>query len=968
MSDKYTLTLADINGSENLRNKGALAGDTIVGGKLSRVFSEESDSTVEGYKLTQEDVDGSANLTSKGAIAGDRIVEGKWVSSEKDNAWTQFKYGFDKAGTLISNTADFLEAKFPVGELVIGGDNGFIDYSSPDELHGEGYSEATPDERREILIRERERALQEEYGQFFEEDEAGLAGGVGGFVGSMADPTSLIPVGGGLKAMALGSAAIGGAFSAAEDLAQTGAVDPVKAGITALASGVLAPATVFGARAAGKGISKTAQATKAAVSKSRDAGASKVVAKAQRVLDDVVAKGDTIDSPAITLKDAGLNPAKVEAALTRTGGKLRVAPTASRAQRALDNTLTRDSTIARQASKGLDTYLGALSTRIGNISQRVKGRLRGYEFKTHVRTQDALKTAEPFLKGMSSLAEPIKNRIGLHLMNGRFDDAVVLMRQQSPETADVFEAAVIPQLKDTGVALKEAGHQLSDVPNYFPRLVKDLKGLEKALGQKETGKIGDALKAFAKTKNTTADKLTQAQRTEVTDLTLRGYRMTTDGGKPKFVQPRKIKIVEPQLQKYYATPEESLSMYLRGSADDIERRAFMGRHNVVDEAGQTDVDRSVGSYITEEINAGRIKPEQEEEMLGLLKSRFIGGNQSAHKGNTALKNLGYMGTIANPLSAMIQLTDNAHSATLYGLRNTVSSMLGEKNIKLVDIGLENMISADIGAPTSKLASALDKMMRGSGFTTVDKLGKETLLNSSLKFAQASVKNPKQFAKFKQKHEAIYGDEFPSLVQSLKDGNVDENVKMFLFNELADVQPIALSEFPQGYLDNPNGRILYMLKSFTLKQYDIVRRNIVQEYKKGNKAEAMKNATLLASYLTVANVGIKSAQDMLLGREVHPEDLKGDALWALLGVFGMNEYTADRYIKRGDIKGALINQITPAVPLISTAFQLGKELPKDDPDLAIALKEIPVVGKLVYNWFGGGAEKHNERAEKKRNQQ
>jgi len=818
-----------------------------------------------------------------------------------------------------------------------------------------------------MLIRERERALQEEYGQFFEEDEAGLAGGVGGFVGSMADPTSLIPVGSGYKAMALGSAAIGGAFSAAEDLAQTGEVDPVKAGITALASGALAPATVFGARAAGKGISKTAQATKNAVTKRIDSSATKVVTKAQKILDDVVAKGGTVDAPAITLKEAGLNPAQVEAALTRTGGKLRVAPTASRAQRALDNTITRDSTIARQASEVLDTYLGTLSTRVGNISQRVKGRLRGYEFKTHVRTQDALKTAEPFLKGMSSLAEPVKNRIGLHLMNGRFDDAVVLMRQQSPETADVFEAAVIPQLKDTGDALKAAGHQLSDVPNYFPRLVKDLKGLEKALGQQETGKIGDALKAFAKTKGTTADKLTQAQRTEVTDLTLRGYRMTTDGGKPKFVQPRKIKTVEPQLQKYYATPEESLSMYLRGSADDIERRAFMGRHNIVDEAGQTDVDKSVGSYITEEISAGRIKPEQEEEMLGLLKSRFIGGNQSAHKTNTALKNLGYMGTIANPLSAMIQLTDNAHSATLYGLRNTVSSMLGEKNIKLVDIGLENMISSDIGAPTTKLASALDKMMRGSGFTTVDKLGKETLLNSSLKFAQASVKNPKQFAKFKQKHEAIYGDEFPSLVQSLKDGNVDENVKMFLFNELADVQPIALSEFPQGYLDNPNGRILYMLKSFTLKQYDIVRRNIVQEYKKGNKKEAMKNATLLASYLTVANVGIKTAQDMILGREVHPEDLKGDALWALLGVFGMNEYTADRYVKRGDIKGAIINQITPAVPLLSTVFQLGKELPKDDPDLAIALKEIPVIGKLVYNWFGGGAEKHNERAEKKRNQ-
>jgi hypothetical protein len=102
---------------------------------------------------------------------------------------------------------------------------------------------------------------------------------------------------------------------------------------------------------------------------------------------------------------------------------------------------------------------------------------------------------------------------------------------------------------------------------------------------------------------------------------------------------------------------------------------------------------------------------------------------------------------------------------------------------------------------------------------------------------------------------------------------------------------------------------------------------------------------------------------LLGREVRPEDLPDRSLWALLGVFGMNKYTSERYLARGDIKGAVINTLAPATPVIEAAITLGRELPSDDPNLEPVLKGIPMVGPLLYNWFGGGAEKHNERLDK-----
>ncbi|MEK9698672.1 MAG: hypothetical protein VW270_23060, partial [Candidatus Poseidoniales archaeon] len=90
------------------------------------------------------------------------------------------------------------------------------------------------------------------------------------------------------------------------------------------------------------------------------------------------------------------------------------------------------------------------------------------------------------------------------------------------------------------------------------------------------------------------------------------------------------------------------------------------------------------------------------------------------------------------------------------------------------------------------------------------------------------------------------------------------------------------------------------------------------------------AALLAGYVTVANVSTQSVKDLLMGREVRVEDIPDKSLWALLGVYGLNQYTYDRYLSQGDIKGAVIGYVAPATPVIDAAFTLATELPKDDP--------------------------------------
>lgn len=102
------------------------------------------------------------------------------------------------------------------------------------------------------------------------------------------------------------------------------------------------------------------------------------------------------------------------------------------------------------------------------------------------------------------------------------------------------------------------------------------------------------------------------------------------------------------------------------------------------------------------------------------------------------------------------------------------------------------------------------------------------------------KNPKGVAKLKEKYGNMFDEEFDLLISDLKSKQITERVKIMSFSDLADFQPIALSEMSPAYLNNPNARILYMLKSFTLKQWDVARREVYQKLKKkGSRLEGVK---------------------------------------------------------------------------------------------------------------------------------
>ena len=206
----------------------------------------------------------------------------------------------------------------------------------------------------------------------------------------------------------------------------------------------------------------------------------------------------------------------------------------------------------------------------------------------------------------------------------------------------------------------------------------------------------------------------------------------------------------------------------------------------------------------------------------------------------------------------------------------------------------------------------------------------------------------------------------NVVDDLKNGRVTEDIKFLLFNELADLQPITLSELPPGYLTAGNYRLVYMLKSFMLKQIDIVRRNVVQEYKKGNKAKAAMTSIRLGAYLGASGVGIDQLKKIMSGQEFsRVEDLPDEALWAVLSIYGLSKYTTERYLRRGEVTQAAANTLSPPFTLLDNIVKGVIDLNSEDTETTKILKTIPGFGNLAYMWFGGGAEKAMEQRERER---
>ena len=603
-------------------------------------------------------------------------------------------------------------------------------------------------------------------------------------------------------------------------------------------------------------------------------------------------------------------------------------------------------------AEAADYIFGVTSTRIANISEEAFYVMRRFEFRNKELSARMSARVEPFINAMNGLDDATARQITKDLMNSDYDEAFLKLSAEGVDGADsVYEVkAVLKELYDEA---EKSGIEMPYVQDYFPRMVNNLGKLKTYLG---TG--GSDLDSFIKAK-ALSDGHIQSKLESIDGLDediisryvndfLTGKGKLTPGS--GYTKSRGIPYIDESLSEFYEQGTASLERYINKVSKDIALKETTGVSGAIEE--------SIGSVVAK---AGKgLTDKESSELNSLITSRFISGEQQMSSGLARVRDLQTASLLANPTAAVVQLGDLAWSVVKNGLKESWEGTLNRK-LTASELGLINTVSQDIVTGKGKTT----KLLEISGFRAADRLTKDTYINAAINKARAIAKRDPE--KFNEMYRKYFGDEVDSVGRDLRaeDFEMTDNIKLLAFNELSDVQPVSLIEMPQAYLDIPNGRILFALKSWSIKQLDILRRDALQKMaSKDRKVQAEGVKTILKFGLVVlpAQATFQEVREAMRGSPMsEPEELFDRVVDQAIS---SSVVIGTKYMAEKATENPITTVLSSVAPAARRLGDRGYQSVKDG-EVAPILGMFPFFGDLYYNWFGGGIEKKEERKRKDR---
>lgn len=557
--------------------------------------------------------------------------------------------------------------------------------------------------------------------------------------------------------------------------------------------------------------------------------------------------------------------------------------------------------LAKATADAIDYAFGSSSTRILNKSEKVFGAIQSTIRRTSSETHRYIEEVNPFLKKMNSLDQTTQDIVARALYTGKASVInKILEALGDPELSRAYKSVrgTLDSLGDKLVTLKRFSKGAFE---YFPRIIKDKEGLFAAIGKERSGEITKIIDdANIASLKKSGKPLTGFEENALINSIL-------FGGDNKHIQPgwsksRGIEEITPELLQYYATPAESLHSYIRSAVADIEKAKFFGdyaRNMKVGGHEFLDTDASVGLMMREELAKGKLTDADAKEIGSILKTFFNEGSMGESSAMRTIKDTMYMGLLGNFMSTITQLADVAVPIYTQDLRSTIAAVVrqatGNNLITARQLGLIDNISQEF-ASQSRSTRALNKLLKGTLFSQIDQIGKNVSLNAAVIRAQrlAKSENGSGVTTLSKKYQEILGDRFNTLISDLKSGKISDVVQDYAWMELTRTQPISMLEQPQLYMKHPNFRSYLMLKSFVIKQIDLVRRDAIQNIASKDPAKVTKGIKNLAEMTIVmgtAGMGTQAVKDWLQGKDVKLE--LSDIPFNLVKNLGWSEYQIDK---------------------------------------------------------------------------
>lgn len=619
--------------------------------------------------------------------------------------------------------------------------------------------------------------------------------------------------------------------------------------------------------------------------------------------------------------------------------------------------------VAKDFGVGVEKYFTPISTRVKNINEKLFSRLRRYEYDVKARIFKDNEAIVPLLQKMRSLPPNAKAALDLAMKNRNIE---VIDEIGSAYNMQAELDAVRPVFDEIFNRAQEANIEIEYLENHFPRRIKDLTGLMDYIQQDE-GAWNVMQEALSQKEKTIGRPLTQEEKAIVLDNLLLGRKVEGISLARRGVfKERSIEEVTSEIDQFYETSEQAMLAYIYIANEAIETNKLFGR-KPSNTGFAIDTEQSVGELVNGILADGDITNTEAQILTEILNARF--NPQRMGEIVSTLRDAGYIATMGSPLNALTQVGDLATSIYNAGMIDAFTtlpmSMLDKTRVTLADIKIEDI--AQEFDNQNKTSTAVDWTFRHTGLSKIDRIGKLNLVNSALKkYEKQAAKSDPALIKELELH---FDGDAVKVLQDLKNKEVTEDVKILLFNKLLDFQPVARSEMPEAYLRAKNGKIFYMLKSFTLRQLDIYRREGFAKIRKGMEtgdkklvAAGLANTVRLAALWVVMGSSADYMKDFLKslfgGSEIEdPEDYVIENLYK---AFGLNKYTFDQINRPflGDTPvEAAFSMALPPTKTMNNLWYDFKDIKKNgwqDPNDLKTIRSIPIGGELYYFWFGGGS--------------
>lgn len=622
---------------------------------------------------------------------------------------------------------------------------------------------------------------------------------------------------------------------------------------------------------------------------------------------------------------------------------------------------------ARERSRLLESsgskWLTPLLSKVKDISTKVYSRLVRFEYDISTRKASYHARVKPFIDEFIQLqrSNPVgASVVDLALKNGDYNTVLEFI---SADSVNQMRSA----LADLRQLLIKSGYDVADRENYFPNKVADYEGLRDLFG-KPLGDIIDQayreqarkLGLFDANGEPDVGMLTEGQKEKIANSVILGTYRGKGIKMPKSVNQRVVKNIDSEMNEFYFGAIEALNMHISEIIEQTAMREFFGKGvNIRQDEDLAGSEKSVGALIAELKDKYGLSEQDAKELREGLNARF--NTRATGKTVQALKSAAYIEMLSDIENVITQFGDFAYTLFSNGFYRTIKAMGSKKRLTIEDLGIER-ISEDLRE--MGLLNFVGQIFKYTGFKRIDKFNKETFIEATRRTIQAQLKKGKLSRENEERLSILFPDPKvrKQVEQDFIDGNMTEGVREVLFEAILGVQPISKSNMPVKYLEMPNGRFLYTLKTFTLKQLDNYRKVGLDDMNNGIKnsdakqfARGFGNFAHLAALFFMLGAGSDAIKYLIRGKKIKMTDLMFDNLWK---TFGLYRYSTEKALISGSPSEAVIRNVAPPIPIIDRVTKDFITLAKKGFD-NISIKDlesiriIPIFGDRIYFDIGKG---------------